>query len=115
MTIEKYKLGKVDELSHEIIFEGTFSSSGELILSKSINDFPSIIVEWSQDGTIEKRTRFIMRDISTGKYLVGEKCYMIPHGFGGSTSYIRFGFSEDGMKLNTDYNSGVLTRIIGIS
>ena len=28
MTIEKYKLGKVDELSHEIIFEGTFSSSG---------------------------------------------------------------------------------------
>ena len=116
MKIEKYKLGEAYELLPVLIFEGSFSTSGELELQKSVNNFSAISVEWSRNGNcIEKRTRFIMRDISTGKFSVGNNIYLIPYGYGSNTSYIRFGFSEDGMKLNTDYNSGVLTRIIGIS
>ena len=115
MKIEKYKLGEAYELLPMLIFEGSFSRSGELELQKNVNNFSAISVEWSRNGNcIEKRTRFIMRDISTGKFLVGDTSYLISYGYGSDTTYIQFGFSEDGMKLLSYNNKGVITRIIGI-
>lgn len=116
MRIEKYKLGEAYGLLPVLIFEGNFSaSSGELELQKNVNNFSAISVEWSYNkNCIEKRTRFIMKDISTGKFSEGYDIYLIPCGYGSNTSYIRFGFSKDGMRLLTNSNKGVITKIIGI-